>query len=345
MPMPSRRIDAAPAAEPAVAARAVSGRGPVRVPAPPGRRAPPPTALRAAALAALVATMLAAPAAADETVVDAHGRRVTVADTARVVSIGGTVTEILYDLGLADRIVAVDSTSLFPPQALAEKASVGYMRALSAEGVIATGPSLILAIDGSGPPPVIDVLAASGVPFVAVDDDPSRAAVTRRVRFLAGLMGAEQQGERLVAEIEANFAALDAARAEAIAAPRVLFVIAFRDGQPMVGGADTAADAIVTLAGGVNAAAGFSGYKPMSEEAVLAAAPEVVVAMAHAGAAADPFAASPALAATPAGAAKRFVEMDGLSLLGFGPRTPAVALALARAIGAVPATAAAGGTP
>jgi iron complex transport system substrate-binding protein len=89
-------------------------------------------------VAASLIAILIAPAAAraDGPIVrDAAGRTVTVSDASRIVSIGGAVTEILYALGLKDHVVAVDTTSLYPPQALKEKPNVGYMRSLWAEGV------------------------------------------------------------------------------------------------------------------------------------------------------------------------------------------------------------------
>ncbi len=76
---------------------------------------------------------------------------VTVTDPIRIVSIGGAVTEILYALGKEKTVVGVDSTSLYPPRAAAERPSVGYMRQLSAEGVLGLRPSLILAIEGNRP--------------------------------------------------------------------------------------------------------------------------------------------------------------------------------------------------
>jgi ABC-type Fe3+-hydroxamate transport system substrate-binding protein len=75
------------------------------------------------------------------TVKDATGRPVAISDATRIVSVGGAVTEILYALGLEQRVIAVDTTSLYPPRALAEKPNVGYMRQLSPEGVLALGPS------------------------------------------------------------------------------------------------------------------------------------------------------------------------------------------------------------
>lgn len=98
------------------------------------------------------------------TVEDATGRSVVISDASRIVSVGGAVTEILYALGLEQRVIAVDTTSLYPPRALAEKPNVGYMRQLSPEGVLALGPSLILAAEGSGPGPR-DGRAARDVAF------------------------------------------------------------------------------------------------------------------------------------------------------------------------------------
>ena len=113
----------------------------------------------------------ATPAVGDAvTVRDASGRAVAIRDASRIVSVGGAVTEILYALGLESRVIAVDSTSLYPPRALAEKPNVGYMRQLSAEGVLGLGPSLVLAAEGAGPKETIAVLETAAIPFVRVPD-------------------------------------------------------------------------------------------------------------------------------------------------------------------------------
>ena len=96
----------------------------------------------------------------------------------------------------------------------------------------------------------------------------------------------------------------------------------------MAGGEGTEAEGIIRLAGGVNAATGFSGYKPMTDEAVLQAAPDVILMMDREGDLAinnDMVMAHPALSQTPAAKAGRILRMDGLLLLGFGPRTPQAA--------------------
>ncbi|TIO39759.1 MAG: hemin ABC transporter substrate-binding protein, partial [Mesorhizobium sp.] len=102
------------------------------------------------------------PAGADE------GRAVF-SDTSRIAAIGGSITEIVYALGEEGHLVARDSTSSFP-QAAQKLPDVGYMRALSPEGVLSVNPSGILALHGSGPKETVDVLKKSSVPFIEVPE-------------------------------------------------------------------------------------------------------------------------------------------------------------------------------
>ncbi len=242
--------------------------------------------------------------------------------TQRIVAAGGAVTEILYALGLQDRIVGIDTTSLFPESALKDKPNVGYVRALSAEGVLSLKPTLVVTIPNAGPPDTLKLIGEAGVRIVQTPDDPSAEGVITKVREVGRLTGAMSEAETLAAAIQIRFEALTKARADLGKPKRVLFVLALQNGRPMVGGSNSAADAIIRLAGGVNAANGIEGYKPMTDEAVIAAAPDVVLMMNrgnHATPAADVFA-LPAFSATPAAASKALVVMDGLYLLGFGPR-------------------------
>ena len=119
------------------------------------------------------------------TVTDAGGRKVEVVDTSKILSIGGDITEILYALGLGSRIVAVDSTSQFPADALKQKGNVGYMRALSTEGVLSVGASLIIASERSGPTEVVKALKQTAIPYVEVHDGLSPEGVIEKVRFVA----------------------------------------------------------------------------------------------------------------------------------------------------------------
>lgn len=252
----------------------------------------------------------------------------------RIVSVGGALTEIVYALGQGHRLVAVDGTSQYPAAA-DELPDVGYVRSLSAEPILALGPDLVLAVADSGPPAVLDQLRAAGVRVETIGNVPSPAGIGAKVRAVGGLLGVPDEAERLAARIEAELAGLAAAVAATTARPGVLFLMSAGKGPPMTAGRDTAADAMIALAGGRNVLAGFAGYKPLAPEAAVAARPEIVLAMKQTVAAMGGPAAVlglPGLAATPAGAAGRLVAMDGMLLLGFGPRTPAALRELARAL-------------
>jgi heme transport system substrate-binding protein len=279
---------------------------------------------------ALVASALADAAA----VRDATGRTVEVHDATRIVSIGGAITEILYALGLAQRIVAVDSTSFHPPAALKEKPNVGYMRALSPEGVLGLSPSLILASEGSGPKETVAVLQAARVPLVMVPDHFTGEGIVEKIDLIAAATGARAAGECLAKGVKADLDALAAVRRHVDKRPRVLFLLSLLNDRPMVAGRTTAADGIIRLAGAVNAMTEHEGYKLVGDEAIIATRPDAVLAMqrdSHPLDARTVFA-HPAFALTPAAARAAFVSMGGLYLLGFGPRTALAARDLATAL-------------
>ena len=254
--------------------------------------------------------------------------------TDRIVSLGGAVTEILYDLGLQDRIVALDTTSVHPPAALATKPNVGYLRQLSAEGILSARPTLVIAIDGSGPPDALKLVEEAGVPIVHVPDEPTEAGVGKRILAVASAVGRDDAGRTLAAEADTRFAALAEARRRIARPVKALFVLSLQNGRALVGGRNTTADGIFGLAGAQNAAADIEGFKPMTDEAILAARPDAVVMMSIGPGGAPPadLLSGAAFAGTPAARDKRLVVMNGLYLLGFGPRTPEAARDLMAAL-------------
>lgn len=259
---------------------------------------------------------------------------VRAAERQRILSAGGAVTEILYDLGVSDRIVAVDSTSLYPPEALKTHKNVGYLRALSTEGVLSVAPDLIIASDKAGPPEVVRALKSSGIEYFEVNDDPSPEALIARVRAVAGKVGKADAGEELVKRIEKGFADLAAARKSLARTPSALFVLSIQGGRATIGGTETAADVMLKLAGATNAASSLKGFKPISEESIVAMDPEAIVVMSRTsghGVGADVMT-LPGVAATRAGRDGRIIEMDGLLLMGFGPRAPEAAKDLMQAL-------------
>lgn len=245
----------------------------------------------------------------------------------RVLTLGGSVTEIAVALGAQDRLIGRDTTSTFPPDVTALP-DVGYFRALSPEGVLALNPDLILSETGAGPQEALDVLNAAGIPFIVAGADTTPEGLTAKIETVAQALDLPAEGKALAEKVAQGLQqARD--RAATVQEPkRVLFILSLQGGRVMAGGEGSSAESIITLAGGINAGTGFQGYKQITDEAVLTAAPDVILMMDREGDLAinnDMVMAHPALSQTPAAKAGRILRMDGLLLLGFGPRTPQAA--------------------
>lgn len=243
----------------------------------------------------------------------------------RLVTIGSSVTEIVYELDQQDRLVARDRSSTFPAAAH-DVTDIGYERALAPEGVLSVAPDMIIATEGAGPLATIDVLKKAGVSFLEIPVEYTEEGILKKIRLTGGALGQDAAAEALAAKVSADLAAARAAAAEAAGSEpkRVLFVLTAMGGRIMASGQNTAADAIIGMAGGVNAAQGFEGYKPMSAEAIAAANPDVVLMMNNGRdteTTDEDLLAIPALALTPAARSRSVVRMNGQVLLGFGPRT------------------------
>lgn len=253
------------------------------------------------------------------------------APSLRIVSVGGSVTEILFALGLGDRVVGADDNSVYPEQAEALP-RVGYLRGLGAEGVLSLSPTAVVAGGDAGPPTTLAQLSDAGVKIVRTKTARTPDDVIANIAVIAEAFGRETDARRLTDAFQRDMAATRA-RVDAYARkPRVLFLLAVNAGSPNAAGSNTAADAMIALAGGENAVSAFEGFKALSPEAAVATRPDVVLMMSHALAAAggaEQVAANPAIAATPAGRETRIFSIDGGFHLGFGPRLPAAVASLA----------------
>lgn len=248
----------------------------------------------------------------------------------RVVTLGGSVTEIVYGLGQEGRLVGDDLSSLYP-EAATRLPHVGYYRAVPVEGVLALEPDLVLASEQAGPPEALRRLAEVGVRVVTVPDRPSVDSLQARIRDVAAALDAAPQGERMVERV-----ARELEQAEAVPASRARAILLFKLGGVLRGaGNGTAANKVMTMAGLVNVLHDQQGYKPISAEAVSALAPDVIVVTKSSLAASGGKAgllATPGIASTPAAARQRLIVMDDPLLLGMGPRLPQALTELKREV-------------
>ena len=257
-------------------------------------------------------------------------------DRSRVASVGGSITEIVFALGEEKSLVARDSTSVYPPEAF-KLPDVGYMRALSPEGVLSVNPSGILALEGSGPKEAVDVLKKASIPFITVPEGFSHKGIIDKVRVVGKALDVEAKAKTLAKQVDAQLSEAEALTKDIPAdqRKRVLFILSLQGGKILASGSNTAADGIIAMAGGVNAVEGYSGYKQLTDEAAITAKPDIILMMDREGELAiddSQLYGHPAIASTPAGQAKKVIRMDGAYLLGFGPRTAAAVKDLATAL-------------
>lgn len=259
----------------------------------------------------------------------------TFKDSSRLVSVGGALTEIVYALGEESKLIARDRTSVYP-EAASKLTDIGYLRQLSAEGVLSVAPTAMLVIEGSGPVETMDVLKRASVPMIVVPEVFTAQGITDKIKAVGEALGVQEKAAALAAKVEADLKAVETKTSTIKEKKRVLFILSRQGGRFQASGKGTAADGMIKMAGGVNAIDEYQGYKQLTDEALDKAAPDLILLM-NTGVdkAMDDHSellSNPALAATPAGRNKAILTMDGLYLLGFGPRSADAARELSESL-------------
>lgn len=246
----------------------------------------------------------------------------------RVVCVSKQINEYLYDIHAETVLVARDLTSIYPPP-ITRLPSVGYHRALSAEGIISMRPTMLLTDGNLGPDAVVEQVRKVGIPVVVMTPgstpDSARALMTR----LGKEFHHEHDADSVIARWNHDMAAVlaDTTMWDKAPRPRVLVMhfgqiandyLAIKRGTP--------ADQLIRWAGGVNAIDSIGGMLRLTPELIAKAAPDIIIAT-DVGydrvGSADKFAALPGVSLTPAGRAKRIYRVDETEVMYYGPRTPA----------------------
>lgn len=240
------------------------------------------------------------------------------AEVRRVVTLGGSVTEIVYALEEGERLVANDESSLYPDAAV-RLPRVGYYRSVPLEGVVSMSPDLVLASENAGPPTTLQRLGELGIATAVVSDQPSVESLYRRIEQIAGHLGVSHKVQNLIRRIRNEVAAVMVQPSRS----RRTLVLVNRTGSFMAAGAGTAADAMLKLAGLENVLSAQHGYKPVSAEGLAVLAPDLIIVTAasvQASGGLDALRQRAGITSTPAAAQERIEVMDDLLILGIGPR-------------------------
>ena len=246
----------------------------------------------------------------------------------RWVSAGGALSEWVSVLGAESKLVGVDTTSQHP-ESLKSLPSIGYQRQLSAEGVLSLKPDVLIGTEEMGPAAVLLQIRGAGVPVEMFSAQADLASLEGNLQHLGRLLGDEAQAAQVFKnyqqQLDQHQQQVKAAQATQ-QAPGVLLLLGHAGGKPMIAGKDTAADWLLTQAGGHNLAT-HSGYKPFSVEALAGLNPEVLVfadrSLTGEAARKALLKENPVLASIRAAKSGRIYEVDPTLLVGgLGPRLP-----------------------
>ncbi|EDM47332.1 heme/hemin ABC transporter substrate-binding protein [Marinobacter algicola] len=240
------------------------------------------------------------------------------AEESRVISADGAITETIVALGAGAQLAGVDTTSHYPPEVIAELPKVGYLRALPVEGILSLKPTRLITTEEAGPEQTLEQIAAAGVDVVRLPVVRDVTSALARIRRVGELVGQQDEAKRLTRDIAEE---VDTLKQSMVQKPpaRVLILLAAGDHGVMLGGKDTAADALLLSLGLQSALPDVTGFKPASREALLASNPDaIVIAEARPG----QFRPEqwPELTQLRAWRQGNRVTANAMMLLGFGPR-------------------------
>ncbi|MFZ6664450.1 heme/hemin ABC transporter substrate-binding protein [Peijinzhouia sedimentorum] len=240
----------------------------------------------------------------------------------KIITIGGTITEIVSALGEFESIVATDPTSTFPEEAK-ELPSLGYRNAIKAEGLISLGSDVIIAENGHLSEEVKQQLSSAGTNWYEVENQYTVEGTLNMIDEVARILNLEEKAGSLKQEIEDSITELELKVQARKEKPIVLIVYARGAGSLTIGGSDTFAETLFPLAGCTLAVPEIEGFKPLTTEALVKANPDYILffdsGLASLGGVEGALE-IPGVNQTIAGQKKQIISMDGLLMSGFGPR-------------------------
>lgn len=244
-------------------------------------------------------------------------------DSLRIVSLNGTVSEILSDLGLEKQVVGTDVASTYP-ESMNNKPKVGHNKKIPIEGVLALEPNLIIGTQQEVTEETKEQFKNAGIRMLLFDQEFSVEGTKNLIRNVSDSLKHTAKGDSILAKFNSDMDKLNAIQVES-KKPKVLFIYARGAGTIMVGGKGTQVDKVIALAGGENVAKDFPDYRPLTAEALVAYNPDVLLFF-NSGLSSlgneEGLLGIQGVKETNAGKNKKIIAMDGQLLSGFSARLP-----------------------
>jgi iron complex transport system substrate-binding protein len=261
----------------------------------------------------------------DSTFVGVDGIESDTSDSSRMITLSGDITEFVFELGKGDSIVATDITTVYPDEAVSLP-KVGVGRFLSAEAVLKHDPSLVIGDTQTSPQSEIDKIRSSGVPVVIMDVSTTFDIVYAKVDALGEILGAEATAASLKSDLRDQIEAAGTVMGSDESTLTVAYVYTRGPDVMLLFGRGMVTHPVIEAAGARDAgsAAGVEGSITVTPEALIAAAPDVIIVPAEGLeilGGVEGLLSIPGVAQTPAGISGRILAYPEGDFLTLGPRT------------------------
>ena len=260
----------------------------------------------------------------------------TVKDPSRIIIAGGSIAEIMYFIGAEEKIIGLDVTSVYPEETK-NFPSIGYVRNLSAEGVLSMMPSLVIGEDDMGPPSVLKQIMATSVDLRIIPEHHSADGIVKKINCIGKIIDEERLVKRVIkknimSSVKQLQKVADQNRKDDI---KVMLILSMQSTSPIVAGTKTSGHGFIEMIGAKNIFDSFEGWKAVTAEAIIEMNPDYILIPSrdmHKNSKVATITEHPIFAKTTAGRNKNFIIDDGMAMLGFGTRTIFSALNAAQTI-------------
>ena len=254
----------------------------------------------------------------------------------KIVVAGGSITEIVYFLGMEDKLVGVDITSNFPKEAKKLK-SIGYLRNLSIEGILSLSPGLVLAEEDIGPPIIVNQLRKTSIDLRIIKEKNNLNGIHNKIVCISKILNTSLEDNKDYVELQKKlYRVRNLKKINSKKIKKILLILMMRGSSPVVAGKNTSGQGFIEMIGHENSMKNLNGWKPVSSEEIIKKNPDYIIITKRAFksfSSLDQFLSIPGISSTLAAKKKNIIVKDGMSMLGFGPRTVNVALDIDKKIG------------
>lgn len=249
----------------------------------------------------------------------------TTQNSSRIVVAGGSITEIIYFLNSEEKIVALDVTSNYPEKAK-ELPSIGYVRNLSAEGILSMNPSIVFGEDDMGPPGVIKQLRDINIDLRIIPEEKTIDGILDKIYCIASIIDKVPNAEsKINSTLIPDILNIEKRLSTFTLIPkRVMFIFSIKGNKIIVAGSGTSGDGFIKMTGSENIFSTIEGWKTVSQEAIIKENPDYVIMSKrdlHNSKTIKSISENPIFKNIRAFEEQNIIFDDAMAMLGFGPRT------------------------